>query len=192
MANEHINPWSQIWIHPRKTLRSILSTNPQRVIIWLALLGGLISSLSFVHLLEGEGKTLAIIAILVAGAILGLIHLYFGGWLYQLTGSWIGGQGSFTDVKCAVGWSNYPFIISSLFGILSLFTLAHPWVLALFGIVNLILAVWGLVIFFNLISEAHRFSIWKGILCFLIAFALIFVVVMIILLIIPLLQPLFQ
>lgn len=195
-----INPWLHIWGSPKKTLRSILETNPKRVILWLAILGGIISAFSWLGFLwfnypyqETYKNTCFIIAVLIAGGIFGIIHLYFGGWLYRLTGSWVGGAGSFTDVKCAVGWSNYPFIIAGILGILS-FLLPNLclWAQFAFGILNLIFAIWGFVIFMNLLGEAHRFSAWKALLAFLIALVLVFVALMIVSLLVPLLRPLFD
>ena len=199
MENQDINPWKQIWTEPRKTMRSILSTDPKKTIIWLAIIGGILGALTYVlslHLSQPPRidhlYDLRVVGILIAGGIAGLIHLYFGGWLYRLTGSWIGGKGSFTDVKSAVGWSNYPYILGSLFALLGLLSIPHLWLQSLFGLFNFVILIWGLIIFLQLLSEAHQFSIWKGILTVLIASALIFVVMILIALLISLTAPLFQ
>ena len=199
MENQDINPWKQIWTQPRKTMRSILSTDPRKTIVWLAIISGILGALTYAFSLKVSQPprvehlpVLPILAILIAGGIFGLIHLYFGGWLYRLTGSWIGGKGSFTDVKSAVGWSNYPYIVGSIFGLLGLLAIPHLWLQFIFGLLNFVILIWGLVIFLNLLSESHQFSIWKGILTVLIAAALIFVVIMVIALMIPLIAPLFQ
>src|ERR1700722_12611370 len=119
MESKNINPWVQIWTHPRNTLRTILSTDPQKVIVWLAIIGGILSGLSFAALgwhftKNALYQTFLILTMMIVGGLFGIALLYFFGWLYTLTGSWIGGKGGFTDLKCAVGWSNYPFIISNL------------------------------------------------------------------------------
>ena len=167
--------------------------------MWLAIVGGALASLAFVFSVKSDApynvnalQVLPLLLVMIGGALFGLFHLYFGGWLYRLTGSWIGGKGSFTEVKSAVGWSNYPYIISSLLSILTIVFKPYLWVQALFGLLNFVVIIWALVIFLNLLSEAHKFSIWKGIVAVLIASALIFVVVIIIALVIPLLTPLFQ
>lgn len=180
-------------------MRSILSTDPKKIIVWLAVISGILGALTYVFSLKVSQPqridhlhSLLVLGILIAGGISGLIHLYFGGWLYRLTGSWIGGKGSFTEVKSAVGWSNYPYIVGSIFGLLGLLFISHLWLQLIFGLINFVILIWGLVIFFKLLSEAHQFSVWKGILTVLIAAALIFVVFMIIALLIPLLAPLFK
>lgn len=193
-----INPWLQIWSSPKKTLRSILEKDPKRFILWLAIVGGIISGLSWLGYLWfnypyhlAYKNTFFIVAMLIAGGIFGVINLYFGGWLYRLTGSWVGGTGSYTDVKCAVGWSWYPFIIAGILGVLSVLA-SNLWIQFALGVLNLIFGFWGFVIFLNLLGEAHRFSAWKALLAFLIALVLLFVALMIVSLLVPLLRPLFD
>jgi Yip1 domain len=198
MENEQINPWLKIWTEPRKTMRAILSTDRIKNILYLAIVGGILAGISFALSLQKNPpniKTMSavpFISLLIAGGLLGIFNLYFGGWLYRLTGSWIGGKGDFTDLKCAVGWSNYPYIIASLFSIISLLSIPNIWLQGFFGLLNFIAVIWGVVIFLKLISEAHQFSVWKGILTVIIASVLITVVILIIGLLVPLLKPLFQ
>ncbi|MCC5832665.1 MAG: YIP1 family protein [Chlamydiales bacterium] len=195
MRSENINPWIHIWTRPKKTMRAILESDPKRVIIWLAILGGIFTSFASIGFWRPAypeiWNVFLVISTIILGGIIGLVHLYVGGWLYRLTGSWLSGRGTFIDVKCAVGWSNYPFILSNIAAIISLLVRPNPWPQFLFGLANIVIAVWGIIIFLNLLGEAHRFSAWKSLLAVIIAFILIFVVVMIIALIIPLLVPLF-
>jgi hypothetical protein len=197
MDYEHINPWLHIWVYPKKTIRSLLDSDPQRTIVWLAVLAGILSGALFAFLFWNSEwstnyKIFFPIGSLIGGGILGLISLYFEGWLYTLTGSWIGGKGSFTDLKCAVGWRNYPTIVTIFFNGVTLLTISKPWLHDTFGLIYTILSIWTFVILVNLIGEAHRFSAWKGLLSVLIAMALLTVLFMVIALIIPLLSPLFQ
>lgn len=194
-----INPWISIWCSPKKTLRALLEKDPKRVILWLAIVSGVISAFSWLGYLwlykpsHPEYQTaLFIIGTVVVGVIAGLIHLYFGGWLYRLTGSWLGGKGTFTEVKCAIGWSFYPFIIAGIFGLISMLAFPNPWLQSTFGLLNVIVAIWGFVILMNLIGEAHSFSAWKAVLAFLIAVVLLCVALMLVSLLVPLLRPLFD
>jgi hypothetical protein len=199
MAKDFDNPWTEIWIRPKKIMRRILDANPKRIILWLAIVSGMLSGLNFtLHLWirypeQNEfHKILFIIGILIVGAMLGIIYLYFGGWLYSLTGSWVGGKGKFIDLKSAVGWSNYPFIFVSLLSIFNYLSVPNPWVQAIFGLLNLIVAIWAFVILIHLIAEAHQFAAWKSLATLIIAFILIFIVFLILMLIFPLLIPLFS
>lgn len=199
MENGNINPWGDLWIHPKKTIRHLIDTSPKKIIIWLVIISGVLSAISTIGMIwlrypdrESAHHPLFILATLVAGAILGIIYLYFWGWLFSLTGNWIEGKGNFTQVKCAVGWSHWPFIIVNILNIISMLVVQTFWLQVTFSILTLIAAIWWIVIFFNVLGEAHRFSAWKGVLAFLIAQVLVFVAVMIISLIVPLLFPIFQ
>ena len=198
-----LNPWSSIWTRPRQTLRGILETNPYRLILLIAIVEGIVSALVFLGLLKTQlpyqreaPKLIAILVLAIIGIISGIIHLYLGGWLYRVTGSWLGGKGSFTDVKCAVGWGQYPFIIANLLAFFSYLSVPNLWLQVIFGILNFIVAIWAIVIFLHLIAEAHRFSsAWQALGAVLIAAVLVFIaviiVVMIVAALIPLISPLF-
>jgi len=197
METKNINPWLRLWTQPRVTLRTILDSDPKKLIFWLAVIGGIVSTVAFAAYNWYPPETVyqsifLIIALIIAGGIFGLVHLYFSGWLLMLTGSWVAGKGNFTDIKCAVGWSNYPFIIANIFSLINLFLTQSIWLKLFFASISVVLFVWGFVIFMKLIGEAHRFSFWKAVLSVLIGFVLIFVALMLIALLIPLLSPLFQ
>lgn len=200
MENENINPWVNIWVHPRKTLRAILNSDPKKIIIWIALLSGILSGLAYILSLWAEFPQkplfhgiVFIFAVLVVAALMNVVFLYFGGWLYKLTGSWLNGKGSFTDLKCAIGWSNYPFMTFSILNILYFLSLSLPWLQVILSLCMLVVMAWGFVIYISLINEAHQFtSWWKGILTFAIAVILLSVAFLILALLVPLLSPLFQ
>lgn len=202
MANNtanNLHPWLSIWVKPRATMRKILDTNPLSAIIWFAIIWGVISGFSMINHMWNRytehpefRSVLYAASFLIGGAIFGIIFLYFAGWLYKLTGSWIGGKGTFTQVKCAVGWAYYPFIISTIFGLLVLLFIGFPWLVTVLGFLQLATLVWGFVIFLNLLAEAHNFSVWRALGAVLIAYVLVFIVLMILGLLTPLLTPFFH
>lgn len=188
------NPWVNIWVRPRQTMRAILNTNPRRWIILLALLSGLVSTL--VLWLEYPQRQdyhqpIFIIALLVFGSLVGLLHLYFASWLLRLTGSWIGGKGTFTEVKSAVGWGYYPFIVVGILNILALLLFKYPVLYFVMIMIYLAVAIWAMIIYFKLLGEAHQFSAWRALAAALIMSALVFATVIIIFILIPLISPLF-
>lgn len=194
-----INPWLNLWIRPRQTIRAILDTDPRRLILFLSILNGIISSIAaYFFLLNSDpqdfqsNRSFALIIMIIIGASLGVFHLYFGGWLYQLTGKWLGGKGTFIDLKCAVGWSSYLFLIVSLINLIEALVLSHFWPALIFSILYLIFIIWSFIAFIFLIAEAHRFSAWRGLGTLILALALVFVAVMITLFIITIIQPLFK
>lgn len=187
------NVWTNIFIHPRSQLRLLIATGPQWMIIPLSLINGVLSSFGYLLLLwigyptrADFREPLFSVILLIAGMLLGLIHLYFGAFLYHLTGRWLGGTGTFTSLKCAVGWSSYPFIIVSLFNLLNLTLPFNRFLSPLLALIYLALIIYATILFFKLIAEAHSFSAWRALLAFLIAFLLVFVAFMILLMIIPL------
>ena len=108
------------------TFESIAKTDPKKSINWLAFLSGLLGTLSWISLIWTDRPgaqmfkfPIMLTILVIIGGFLGIVALYFGGWLYRLTGSWLGGKGGFTRVRCALGWGNYPFIVASVLNILS-------------------------------------------------------------------------
>ena len=197
--SNQIHPWGQLWIHPRKTLRKILDSNPFRAILWLAFIGGVVSAFTWIAMLwmlyplrEVFRHIMFTSGIMLFGGSLGLIMLYFGGWLFRLTGSWIEGKGSFTDVKCAIGWSNYPFIISGILATLSYVAVPHFWFMSVIGLAQITAIVWAFIILLNLIAEAHRFTLFRAFCTLLIGLALIFVALLVISFLVTMLYPLFR
>jgi hypothetical protein len=195
-----LNPWVNLWIRPRETLRLLLdSKKGEIVIIYLAVIEGFLSAfalLTYLWAIYPQKTALnngyALAALILLGGLLGLIQLYLGGWLYQFTGAWIKGKGTFRELKCAIGWSFYPALICNCFAILAYFPYFTMGLRIFFGTLYVILALWSFMIFLNLIAEAHRFSAWRALLNFIIVLALLILFFLLVGLIAPLLAPLFQ
>lgn len=176
-----LNPWTAIFTRTRAVMRQILDGNPSRWVHLLAMAGGAIESLGadarlLMHVGLPAGSIVAMKAI--TGAMAGLLVLYVGGWLLLVTGRWLGGKGTFVDVRAATAWSNVPAIWGGLLylplvGYLGLeaFNLdvdalrSDPIGLMLVvpvGIAGFVLLVWRVVIYCKCLGEAHRFSAWHG------------------------------
>jgi hypothetical protein len=194
MENLNINPWIHLWTHPRKTLRSILNTDPRGVVVWIAIISGIIGAFAYSlrnNFITDPPKWASLLIIFIVGIVSGVINLYFSAWLLSITGQWIGGRGNFTQVKCAVGWGYYPFIVFNVLLTAGLVTKIF-WLKVLLIVLALFILVWALIIIFQLIGEAHLFSAWKGVLAYLIATVLVLVAFIIVALLIPLISPLFS
>lgn len=193
-SNERqMSVWASLWIHPRLSLRRILEKDPCGKVLMLAMINGLISALLWRYMIIAAsdektllGSPLIAIAFAIGGALLGAFYLYFGGWLYRLTGSWLGGKGSFIDVKCAMGWSYYPFTIASLLYFPHLLLKFNPLGHLLSTSLFVIASIWAFVLWLELLGEAHRFSALKSLATLLISALLVFSVIFILLLLIPL------
>lgn len=180
-SEEVLNPWLTMWVKPRNTIRWILENKPNEMVIILAMLGGFSQAMdraSSKSLGDGLPFPLLILAAAVIGAISGIISLYLAGAIFKWTGSWIGGKGSFNDVRTAYAWSNVPIIWAlilwipeiALFG-QELFTSVTPQIdanptlkiaLVVFALIESIIGIWAFVIFLKSLGEAHGFSAWKA------------------------------
>ncbi|HKQ98214.1 MAG TPA: Yip1 family protein, partial [Candidatus Polarisedimenticolia bacterium] len=187
-----LSPWTSIFTRPRAVMRQILDRDPSRRVHLLALLGGIVEMLgSDTRVLTHVGMPLGgIIALKVTlGALTGLLVLYLGSGLLLLTGRWLGGRGSFVEVRSATAWSNVPAIWSALLWLPLLgylgfeaFNLdadamrSDPIGLVLLvpiGIAGFVLLIWRLVIYCKCLGEAHRFSAWHSLGAALIAVLLV-------------------
>jgi hypothetical protein len=131
------SPWFTILTEPRETMRRILYYEPKRHVILLAILNGIVVSLSnvlngFVSLItacnemaqqayqsyQSDAGSFAVImfgyliigsvASVVIGPISGLLGLFISGALLNVTGRWLRGKGYPAEVRAAVAWSAVP------------------------------------------------------------------------------------
>lgn len=181
VAAEPLNPWFSIWAMPRATMRQILDTNPRRMVHFLAILGAMagtlrahIPDLPFLHLTLGT----ILICKVVASIVLGFIFLYIISGLTWMTGRWLGGTGTFVNVRAAIAWANVPNIWGALLWLPMLSYLgtealnldpasllgdpAGLMLLIPIGLMEFALFVWWVVVFMKCLGEAHRFSAWHA------------------------------
>lgn len=192
------NPWAEIWIRPRKMLEKQLQKDPKRYLLLLAIVNGIVAGGAWIAALltkyplrQDYKNGVFGVALIVVGVILSVISLYVTSWLYRLTGGWLKGTGTYTDVKCAVGWSFYPSIVVGIFSILGSLAFNMPFLALLLSLIAVVLSIWSFIILLKLLGQAHNFSAWKALAAVFIAAVLVFVVIMVFILLIPLLQPLF-
>jgi hypothetical protein len=193
------NPWLSIWTEPRKTIRFIVKTDPKlRLLVLCAIYGlplalNLVQSFALSHVVPSWA---IIIGSLVACTFLGVLGISISSWLLNFTGRWIGGKGSFQDIRAALAWSNVPNIVTILMWIVLLgvfgtqvfdkdfsnaqFVGYQAGILFLVMLIETIVSIWGFIILLNALAEVQQFSIWKAILNVVIPFvavvALIWVV----------------
>ncbi|HET8946107.1 MAG TPA: Yip1 family protein [Candidatus Polarisedimenticolia bacterium] len=181
-AAEPLNPWLSIWTRPRATMRQILDTNPRAWVHRLAILGG-IGEFIGTHLPDGPpmpplspAEMLATKCVL--GIVGGLIGLYVGSFIVWMTGRWIGGQGTFVQVRAASAWPNVLTVWGALLWLPLIAYLGLEGVnvnpesffddsvgMMLFAPVlalGLVLVVWRIIVFLKCLGEAHRFSAWHA------------------------------
>jgi len=176
-----LNPWFMMFVRPRQTMRQILDCDPTRLVVVLAMLGGVLTVLDRASI-QSMGDRMSVSSILAmaipVGVIVGLIMLYLGGAIIQWTGSWFGGRASAAEVRTALAWGRMPFYAAGLLW-LPYFAFfggevfmsempsveAQPWlflVLINLAVLEVGLGIWGLITLVLAVAEAHRFPAWNS------------------------------
>ena len=177
MAKLKINPWKEVWLHPRSTIKAILKYDPKYMVLPLAALAGIANNaLDFEALDVIIGGSSFIGSVFVA-AILGIVSLYISGFLLSLTGKWIGGKADALKLRATIAWASVPVVASLVLFIPLFFALNSELmgIIALSGIVLTILGIWSLVLQVGMISEIQKFSIGKTILNIILAVIVILI-----------------
>ena len=181
-SNEELRPFVTMWLSPRRTVRHIISVNPELHVLLLICLGGIGGALDRFST-QNAGDDLPMTAILGSAVIFGPLGALFGLWigshLIRITGVWMGGIGDRVHIKTAMAWASVPTFFGMLFWIPQIvllgpdmFTTEMPRVAAnpilalpllVMGIAELILAIWAFILLCNAIAEVQGFrSAWRG------------------------------
>ena len=188
METTPLNPWFSMWWHPRRTIRQIVAANPDRLVLLLAAIGGIVQGFANAESKsKGDKTSLAAVLLisLIVGPLMGVFGLWLSGLLLRWTGGWIGGQADARRVRTAVAWSNVPMVWSLLLWIpaillfgAELFTTATPIIEAssllsalylVFSIGTAVIGAWSFVVFLHSLGEVQGFSAWKALLNSLLA-----------------------
>lgn len=189
-----MNPWFSMWVHPRRTIRQIVATNPDRLVLTLAAISGIVQGLTNAsNKSQGEHASLAMLLLvnLILGPVMGIIGLWVGASLLRWTGGWIGGQADSRRIRTAVAWSNVPMIWSLLLWVpalllfgAELFTKATPIIDANlmlsslflgFSIGTTVIGIWSFVVCLHALGEVQGFSAWKALLNGLLAMLVVLI-----------------
>jgi hypothetical protein len=181
-VNEQImNPWISIWTKPRATIQQIVDTNPERLVLLLAGVGGFSTVLNHASTKSLGDKLdwpmLFLIAAIV-GPVAGIITLYIASALIRWTGNWIGGKATSQHIRAAMAWSTVPEVFAlplwiPLLGIFGqeMFTSemprlqANPSLSIVFfslAAIGLAIGIWEFVIYLKCLGQVQGFSAWKA------------------------------
>ncbi|WP_339250360.1 Yip1 family protein [Sporosarcina sp. FSL W8-0480] len=188
-----LNPWTSVWLHPRKTVQYVSEYKTDKFIFLIAALAGLVHFLDLAMSNDlGDALSLGTILLiaLIAGPLLGIIGLYVASGLYYMISKMFGGSGTFSETKTAYAVSGIILVIGGLIWIPDLlilgqgnfmsdydFTFGHFGWLFISMIGNLTIGVWSLVALIAAISEVHRLSIGKAILVILLPIIILVIIV---------------
>lgn len=165
-----MNPWVTIWTQPRATIRHIVETNPKKSFFWLASICSLQSLLflaNYISLGLSYHYFLIILLCVVFSPILGGIWIYFYGWLFYITGKWLGGTAHPIEVRAAFAWSRVPLLINlCMWIVLLIFTAGHAFIqyqslatLIFMSVVAFVSGIWSLILLIQCLKEVHNFSL---------------------------------
>ena len=179
----HENPWLSIWVHPRKTIKGIVESNPNYCLWVLSAIFGFSSLIGIAQTIS-LGNHLSLLAIVVLSAILspiwGFLIFSLSAWLLFQTGKWIGGSGDVPSIRTVVAWSHVPASLTVVVWTLLLFlfgqqllqnvslpadlTIGKTFLVFVGALIQMTASVWGVVIFINGLMVVQLFSIGKALL----------------------------
>jgi len=173
-------PWLTIWLSPRKTIRRIVDTNPEYMVIPLAVFSGVYRVLDRASK-QGLGDSFPLTWILVlallGGLVGGVISLYLTAALFRWTGSWLGGQATSKEVRCAVAWSSIPDVLLLVAFIPAILVFGQNWftssaewlspqgalaILTCSASIGIPVTIWRIIMLVKCLAEVHRFSAWRA------------------------------
>ena len=204
-ATGTLNPWVSIWLRPRATIQKIVDTDPERHVVALAAMSGIVQMLgnaSDRNLGDRVGLPVVLTMALLLGPFAGLIGVYLWALLLKWTGRWIGGHASAVQLRAAIAWAGVPIIVGGVafVGALliagkELFTEATPWLdhnpgwaLLAYGllIIQFVTVGWGIVVSLKTVGQVQGFSAWRALGNALLVFVAILVPLMVVAMVIAL------
>ncbi|MDQ0244736.1 hypothetical protein J2S09_002307 [Bacillus fengqiuensis] len=166
-----------IWRRPSETMKGALGHHPTSFLILIAWLAGLSNLIDFA-VSRNVGDRVAYSSILIiiftVGPVFGLLQWIVSSYLYTLVGKWFGGTGEWREMRVAYGYANIPIAWGMILQIIQLFLFQDGFfqsspiypsafygiMMILFGLIDLVLMGWFLVILVKGVSIAHEYS-WK-------------------------------
>lgn len=188
---QRMSPWLSMWSQPRKTIRSIIESNPSYGVFYLATLFTL-QEFFFVANLWSLGLRIPFWVILFSGLIfspvVGMIWLYFAGWVFRVTGSIFKGKAPQSYLRCAIAWSKVPMTVTLFMWLVLM--IIHPETVFIQDVgnpssvfvnfINLILDIWAFVLLIQGVREVQKFSVGRAIGSVVIANLFLFLITFII------------
>lgn len=190
-----VNPWLEMWVHPRETIRAIVKFNVRYLFAVIAAVYGLPVILQFHQNMNIGAETSIWITFLIAlilSPFVGMIALSAMAGLLYWTGKWIGGKASYLQVRAATAWSQVTSLGSIVVWLMMMAVFGADLFSASFGtapfighevtvlfigfIIQVVTSIWGIVIFLNALGEVQGFSSWKALLNIAIPFFMVMIV----------------
>jgi hypothetical protein len=161
------SPWLTTWLRPRQSITHIINTDPRHH-VWLLAALGLIFGIILQLLVRGWATVLldwrALAGIVISGAILGVIGLYYSGFFFRWAGALFGGHASAVEVRAALAWGQLPTVLGGVVGlILGLLLLSTGISKPVTGIIAGVAWLWTLVLTWVMFARVQNFGFWRTI-----------------------------
>lgn len=189
--------WWSVWCSPRATIRHIVEQNPKRAFWGLCTIYGFPALLNAMQSISA-GESVGIFGVFLLAILLaplwGFVVFSVASGVVLWTGKWLRGKGSFGAIRACYAWSSVPIlgscvlwlILMGIFGKM-LFVEAPIMVsgsalavLFLILLGKVVLAVWSLVLYVQMLREVQGFSVGRSLANILLSIG-VFLVAMLIL-----------
>lgn len=170
-----VNPFTDIWLRTRETVRFVIDRKSVKYIILLIVLTGFASGL--LGMMNTRSSDMApwaaILQALITGPIGSAVGYFLGAAILTLVGRLFKGTATYQEMFKALPAAQIPQIW--LLPLLIIWALASPEtffsdradvagnpIVAIMSIVVAVVSVWTFIIVCKAVGEAHRVSSWKG------------------------------
>jgi|GEM_PF-3658543 len=181
MSELQIKPWLSMWTRPRSTIEAVVAYRPTYR-FWV--LSGIIGwpaaiQVAQIYALSASFELpLILLMTVLAAPLLGALCITVVGGVVYFTGKLLGGKASFSEMKCAVSWSNITSIISVLSYVIVIAYFRGGWfcpgwvnihvdrymayVLFCLFLLQIVFVVWTVYLLIQSVSQVQRFSVWRS------------------------------
>lgn len=173
----NLNPLKSIWMHPKNTMRHILNAYPSRLVHTLAIAGAFTRVVTFA--INWYQWWIMIIVWFSLAIFSGLFMLYFLGGLLKWTGSWLGGKGTYQEIRSAIAWAQLPVICFFILEMVVLWIVKGDSGSLFYTTLLFITGLWSAIILLCCLSEAHQFTFFRAFINYLISSLILVAVVVI-------------
>jgi signal peptidase I len=161
------SPWLTTWFKPRQSITHVINADPRHH-VWLLAALGLIFGIILQLLVNGWATALldwrAIAGIVIGGAILGVIGLYYSGFFFRWAGALFGGHATAVEVRAALAWGQLPTVLGGVVGlVVGLLLLGAGVSNLVIGIIAGVAWFWTLVLTWLMFARVQDFGFWRTI-----------------------------
>ena len=169
-----VNPWLTMWSQPKNTVRALIRSRPAYGVFYLVVIYAL-QGFFFYSNWWSLGLTAHFYTLLIMGVVLspliGLVWLYYAGFIFHLTGRWLKGRAPASHLRTAIAWSKLPYTINLLMWLVLIFMnpksvfiqdAAEGPSSIFVNFITMILGIWSLVLLVQSVSEVQQFTVARS------------------------------